>query len=303
MLAMTVLTASPDLTRNLLTACAIAGFGAMEILSGRYQRTVRASGNDTRLELAMLLCLLAIAQPVAVLVTNALGGWLAPGYRGCLAGLPGWAMVLILLLGDDLTQYWWHRLSHSRLLWPLHRAHHSARYMSIRMTFRNNLFYYLMMPGLWIAGALLYLGIGGMVYALYMVVKLTVILGAHSSWRWDEPLYKVRALRPLLWVLERTISTPATHWAHHAITNHDGVGHYTGNFGNLLFFWDVLFGTAHITRRYPAEVGLIDDKLFGDEHWSHQMLFPLLRSKRAHTALELGAQAYVPTDEEDPRPS
>jgi sterol desaturase/sphingolipid hydroxylase (fatty acid hydroxylase superfamily) len=302
MLSMTNVTVSPDLARNLLTACAIVGFGAMEFVSGRYQRTVRASGNDTRLELVMLICLLAIAQPVAVLATHALGGWLAPGYRGSLSGLPAWAMVLILLLGDDLTQYWWHRLSHSRLLWPLHRAHHSARYMSIRMTFRNNLFYYLMMPGLWIAGALLYLGIGGMVYALYMAVKLTVILGAHSSWRWDEPLYKVRALRPLLWVLERTISTPATHWAHHAITNHDGVGHYTGNFGNLLFFWDVLFGTAHITRRYPAEVGLIDDKLFGDEHWSHQMLFPLLRSKRAHTALEIGAQAYVPSDEEDPRP-
>ncbi len=303
MQVMADITLSPDLTRNLLTACAITGFGAMELLTGRYQRTVRATGNDTRLELVMLLSLLAIAQPVAVLVTDALGGWLAPGYRGRLAGLPSWAMVVILLLGDDLTQYWWHRLSHSRLLWPLHRAHHSARYMSIRMTFRNNLFYYLMMPGLWIAGALLYLGIGGMVYALYMVVKLTVILGAHSSWRWDEPLYKVRALRPLVWVLERTISTPATHWAHHAITNHDGVGHYTGNFGNLLFFWDVLFGTAHITRRYPAEVGLIDDKLFGDEHWTHQILFPLLRSKRAHTALEIGAQAYVPSDEEDPRPS
>lgn len=292
-----------DHTRNLLTACAIAGFGAMEFLTRRDQRTVRATANDTRLELLMLVSLLAVAQPVAVLATNALGGWLAPSYRGCLAGLPGWAMVLILLLGDDLTQYAWHRLSHTPLLWPLHRAHHSARYMSIRMTFRNNLFYYLMMPGLWIAGFLLYLGVGGMVYALYLVVKLTVILGAHSSWRWDEPLYKVRALRPLMWVLERTISTPATHWAHHAITNNDGIGHYKGNYGNLLFFWDVLFGTAHITRRYPAEVGLLDDKLFGDEHWAHQMLFPLVQSKRAHTTLQIGARPYVPTDDEDPPPA
>jgi hypothetical protein len=106
-----------------------------------------------------------------------------------------------------------------------------------------------------------------------------------------------------MWVIERTISTPATHWAHHAITNHDGVGHYKGNFGNLLFLWDVIFGTAHITRRYPEAVGLIDDKLFGDEHWSHQMLFPLVQSKRAHTALKIGGRAYVPTDAEDPRPA
>ena len=29
-----------------------------------------------------------------------------------------------------------------------------------------------------------------------------------------------------------------------------------GNYGNLLFFWDVLFGTAKITRRYPAAFGV-----------------------------------------------
>jgi hypothetical protein len=36
------------------------------------------------------------------------------------------AMVGILIVADDLTQYGWHRLSHSPWLWPLHRAHHSA---------------------------------------------------------------------------------------------------------------------------------------------------------------------------------
>jgi sterol desaturase/sphingolipid hydroxylase (fatty acid hydroxylase superfamily) len=204
-------------------------------------------------------------------------------------------MVGMLLLVDDLTQYWWHRLSHSPLLWPLHRAHHSAEYMSIRVTFRNNFFYYLMMPGLWLAGCLLYLGVGGLVYALYVAFKLLIILGAHSAWRWDEPLYRIRALRPLMWVLERTISTPATHWAHHAITNEDGIGHYKGNFGNLLFIWDLIFGTAHITRQYPAKVGLIDDQLFGQERWYHQMFYPLLQSKREHTALKFGGKIYEET--------
>ena len=108
-----------------------------------------------------------------------------------------------------------------------------------------------MMPGLWIGGVAVYLGFGP-IYAAYLVIKLAVILGAHCAWAWDAPLYRIRALHPLMWVLERTISTPATHWAHHALTNEDGIGHYKGNFGNLLFFWDVLFGTAHITRKYPA---------------------------------------------------
>ncbi len=282
--------------QNTLILCFMSGFALMEFVTRRYQRTVTANANDTKLELLMFLSLVAITQPLALLATAQLGAWLAPTWQNRLADLPGWAMVGLLLVGDDMTQYWWHRLSHSPLMWPLHRAHHSASYMSIRITYRNNFFYYLMMPGLWIGGALLYLGVGGMVYAVYMIVKLLVILGAHCAWRWDEPLYRIRALHPLAWVLERTLSTPATHWAHHAITNEDGIGHYKGNFGNLLFFWDVLFGSAHITRRYPAQVGLIDDRLFGEEKWQHQMFYPVLQSQRAHSALRLGGKAYEEND-------
>jgi len=138
---------------------------------------------------------------------------------------------------------------------------------------------------------LIFLGLGK-VYAFYIVVKMTVILGAHCAWRWDEPLYRIRALRPIMWVVERTLSTPATHWAHHALTNADGIGHYKGNFGNLLFFWDVLFGTAHITQKYPAAVGLQDDRLFGEEHWVDQMFYPLSHSSREHSALRPGGNSY-----------
>jgi sterol desaturase/sphingolipid hydroxylase (fatty acid hydroxylase superfamily) len=278
--------------QNILVLCIIAGFLVMELATRRYQATVTATRDDSKLELFMFLSLIAICQPVALLSTNALGSWLAPDYRGALAHLPWWGMVAILLVGDDLTQYLWHRASHSALLWPLHRAHHTAQYMSIRITYRNNFFYYLMMPGLWFAGALLYLGVGGIVYALYVVVKLAVILGAHCAWRWDQALYKIPALRPLMWVLERTISTPATHWAHHAITNADGVGHYKGNFGNLLFIWDLIFGSALITRQYPEEVGLADDHLFGPERWYHQMFYPLLQSQRERSALRFGGEIY-----------
>ncbi len=278
--------------QNILIVTMILGFAMMEFISRRYKATVHANSNDTKLEILMFISLLAISQPIAFFVTAKIGVTFFPNLKDSLAGLPWWAMVGILLVGDDMTQYWWHRASHSPLLWPLHRAHHSAKYMSIRITYRNNFFYYLMMPGLWVAGALLYLGFGGMLYTAYLVTKITVILGAHCAWRWDEPLYRIRVLRPLVWVLERTISTPATHWAHHAITNDDGVGHYKGNFGNLLFFWDVLFGTAHITRKYPAQVGLTDDHRFGEERWYHQMFYPLLQSKREHTALKFGGSVY-----------
>ena len=61
----------------------------------------------------------------------------------------------------------------------------------------------------------------------------------------------------------------------------------------MLFIWDMLFGSAYITRRYPAQVGLIDDRLFGQERWYHQMFYPLFQSSREHTALKLGGSAYV----------
>ena len=281
-----------NLTQNLVLAAIIALFAVLEIASGRHKE-FHATADDTKLEAFMFIALISISQPLIFKITGMLGDWLLPEQRNAWAGLPWWAMTAILLVGDDLTQYLWHRASHTPLLWPLHRAHHSAHYMSIRITYRNNFFYYLMMPGLWISGVLIYLGLGT-VYLVYIVVKLAVILGAHSAVRWDEPLYRVRALRPLAWLVERTVSTPATHWGHHALTNDDGIGHYTGNFGNLLFFWDVLFGTAKITRRYPAEVGLPDDRVFGKERWYVEMFYPLLRSKRAHSTLVPGARAWVP---------
>jgi sterol desaturase/sphingolipid hydroxylase (fatty acid hydroxylase superfamily) len=259
--------------QNLLFASIILGFAAMEFVTRRYQATVHANANDTKLELLMFLSLVAVAQPVAMLGGDRLGAWLMPSMRNAWSDLPWWAMVGILLVADDLTQYWWHRLSHTPLLWPLHRAHHSAKYMSIRITYRNNFFYYMLMPGLWTAGVLLYLGLGA-VYLPYIVVKMTVILGAHCAWRWDEPLYRIRALRPVMWLVERTISTPATHWAHHALTNADGIGHYKGNFGN------------------PAQVGLQDDLLFGEEYWADQMFYPWSQSTRAHSALRPGGKPY-----------
>jgi hypothetical protein len=198
------------------------------------------------------------------------------------------SLIACVMLGYAGMEYVSHR--YRETVHPT--ADDTARYMSIRVAYRNNFFYYLMMPGLWIAGVLIYLGFGA-VYAVYIVVKLVVILGAHSAWRWDESLYRIRALRPLMWVVERTISTPATHWAHHALTHADGVGHYTGNFGNLLFLWDVLLGTAHITRRFPAQVGLQDDLMYGQERWYHQMFYPLLQSGREHSALRFGGRVFA----------
>jgi len=267
----------------LVVAIAFLSVALVEAVRG-LACSARTTREDASLEVVITLLLGAVILPGVLMLVHYLGQHFVPGLAGAWSGLPLWAMVGLFLVGDDMTQYWWHRASHTPLLWPLHRAHHSAPHMGARVVYRNNFFYYAMMPGLWVSGALVFLGLG-VVYPWYLLTKALVIIAAHSELCWDRVLYRWRWLHPLAWVIERSISTPATHFAHHAISQDDGVGHYRGNYGNLLFFWDVLFGTAKITRRYPPQFGLKDDVDNGAERWWIQLLYPLVKSRRAQSAL------------------
>ena len=260
-----------------------AFFAAIELWRGRFFAAT-ATREDHRLDGVVFVVFPLVIVPGIFAITYAIGMRYFPAYQNALAHWPWWLMTLTLLLADDLTQYGWHRLSHSSWMWPFHRAHHSAAYMGVRVVYRNNFFYYAAMPGLWLSAMLVYLGFGW-TYVVYSIVKLAVIIGAHSEARWDEALYRHRWLHPLAWLLERTISTPATHYAHHALRQDDGVGHYRGNYGNLLFIWDLIFGTALITRRYPPAFGLPDDRRHGSERWYIQYFYPLFRSRRAESVL------------------
>ncbi len=232
---------------------------------------------DGIFEILSVLALVFFTQPFALFMGAYVTSLIAPQAEGALAGLPFIAGFALFLIFDDLTQYWWHRASHSLpWLYKLHRPHHDAAYMSIRVVYRNNIFYYALMPGLWLSGALVYLGLGW-VYAFYIVIKMAVIYGAHSDVRWDRPLYENRFTAPVMWLVERVISTPATHHAHHGKHKADGVTNYKGNYGNLLFFWDVLFGTALITRRYPKEFGVEN---LPETSLGEQLVWPLISTGR-----------------------
>ncbi|WP_246883620.1 sterol desaturase family protein, partial [Pseudomonas protegens] len=214
-----------------------------------------------------------------------------PEAKGALAQIPWVLGLLLFLVFDDMTQYWWHRLTHRvPALYALHRAHHSAPYMSIRIVYRNNSFYYMLMPGIWFSGVLIYLGLAPVYYG-YLILKMTVIFAAHSSVAWDDKLYRIGFLRPLMWLLERVFSTPSTHSAHHGLSAEDGVTHYKGNFGNLLFLWDVLFGTAKITRRRPVAYGI---EHLAPVSWTQELFWPLVRSRKARSSAEAKVEGALP---------
>ena len=263
------------------------GFGLLELVRSDLFSKREQSRDDGIIETISTVLLLTVTQPLILVTVGWLGQRYFPQYQNALAGISIWAAIPLFLVFEDMMQYWWHRASHSfSWLYNLHRAHHNARYMSVRLVYRNNIIYYAMMPSLWFAGALLYLGLGWF-YAGYLIIKMLVIIGAHSDVAWDKPLYRIKWLAPVMWVVERTISTPATHHAHHGRHASDPAVHYKGNYGNLLFLWDVLFGTARITRTYPQTYGVED---LPDATLGQQLLWPLFPDNKDMARKVPGAQ-------------
>jgi sterol desaturase/sphingolipid hydroxylase (fatty acid hydroxylase superfamily) len=302
-----------NLTRWGLPALTL-GVGVAEFLLGLYDK--RWTRNEKILDAVCFAGSKLFIRPLVVYFTLRALPLLFPGQKGLFGWVPFWWGFFIIAVADDLTQYWYHRLHHQvRWLWRFHRTHHSAPYMGMSMAGRQNIIYTLFFSQIYLTAALTYLGLGESAL-LVTGVKSLITLSAHSSIPWDKPFYRFRVLRPAAWVLERLISTPATHHAHHASggpvrastegqtlagcaakpnfikrawwrtsTDGDGVGHYKGNFGNMFFLWDVIFGTGIITRRYPASFGI---RHYQQEEWYAQFLWPVFKSRKTGSELARG---------------
>ena len=270
-----------DALSKLIPVSVLLILGIFEAIGGLYLDDKR-SKNDFTIELLSLISLPTLIQPGIFLFVLWFMGASFPGLEDYYLTSSLWWHVVAFLILDDLTQYWWHRLSHvNKKMWKLHRPHHVVEEMGVLVTYRNAVLYYAFMPGIWFSAVLIYLGMG-YVYLFYLPIKLIVILLAHSETKWDKFLYRNKILSPLAWIIERTISTPSTHFAHHGLTAEDGVSHPNGNYGNLLFFWDIIFGTAKITRKYPSKFGAWNQL---KEPWYVQLFFPIISSKDPRSEL------------------
>ncbi len=270
-----------DIISKLAVVVVMITVGIIEALGGLYFDGKRTK-DDFAIEIFSSVTLPVLIQPGIFLLTIWLMEIFFPQFENYFLTTSIWLHIFAFLILDDMMQYWWHRLSHSsRLMWKLHRPHHVIEEMGVLVTYRNAILYYALMPGIWFSGMLVYLGMG-YVYLFYLPAKLIVILLAHSETKWDRFLYRYKILNPLAWIIERTISTPSTHFAHHGLTAEDGVSNPNGNYGNLLFIWDIIFGTAKITRKYPKRFGAWNQI---KEPWHVQLLFPFVKSKDPNSEL------------------
>jgi sterol desaturase/sphingolipid hydroxylase (fatty acid hydroxylase superfamily) len=253
----------------------LIALGSLELLAGRMLN--RRQPDELAVDAVSLAQFALLIKPLIIACSAlTLASWV-PGWAGSLASMPFWQAILLVVIPADFLHYWYHRLGHTLpFMWHMHRTHHTATAMSISVAYRENWRWFMFMPDIWYAGVMVYLGLGEAVLIGHLIFGCANVL-VHSAFAWDRGLYRTRWLSPLAWLLERTVQLPSTHRAHHAeLDEHGDPPHH--NFGQLLYIWDTLFGTANFTRaRYPKSYGIPNDP--GDS-WCVQLWWPFCRSKK-----------------------
>lgn len=176
--------------------------------------------------------------------------------------------LVIYLVVFDLLNYWMHRAQHHfEWWWQLHSLHHSQRQMTMWTDNRNHLLDSVIWDVILVVVAQL-IGIApGQFVAIVAFTQLSESF-QHANLRvWFGRIGE------RLWV------SPRFHRVHHSI----GIGHETAgkqtlgghNFGVLLPWWDMLWGTANFDLRFDA-TGVRDQveqgRDYGRGFWSQQWL-------------------------------
>ena len=278
-------------TDSLIIASFMLFLGILESIGGLYHDSKRTK-DDWWIEVLSFVHSSTVSKPLIVIVTALIMGATLPMWEGAYSDTSLWIALPFVLLVDDFIQYWYHRKAHEwPWLWNLHRPHHTGPDMGVMVTFRENIFYVMIIPNIWFLGIMTYLGLIQAV-AIALVAKYIVVVSAHSDVRWDKWLYKHKSLDKLAWIIERTISTPSTHFAHHGKSSKDGISNPTGNFSNMFFFWDVMFGTAVITRKYPEAFGIENDP---KDHWAAHLYWPIIKSDKPNSEIGDGYHKEMTT--------
>lgn len=151
-----------------------------------------------------------------------------------------WWSAAILVLGVDLSYYWFHRASHRvRALWAIHVTHHSSELMNFTTALRQPPLEHLI-DWLWFV-PLAWLGFSPRAILLTYGFNLIYQFFIHTELVGKLP-------RPVEFVL----NTPSHHRAHHG-TNPEYIDM---NYAGVLIIWDRLFGTF-VEERAPVKYGVL----------------------------------------------
>lgn len=179
-----------------------------------------------------------------------------------------WVSLLLYLVVLDFVNYWVHRTQHQwEWWWRLHALHHAQRQLTMWSDNRDHLLNDVIGAAIMVLVAQL-IGIApGQFVAIVAFTQLSESF-QHANLRvWFGP------------VGERLWISPRFHRLHHSI----GIGHESNgkqtlgghNFGVLLPWWDMWFGTANFELRFDA-TGVRDQveqgRDYGRGFWAQQWL-------------------------------
>jgi len=157
---------------------------------------------------------------------------------GLLAWMPWFGAHPLLLFVAyyvvyDFAYYWMHRLEHALpWWWAMHSMHHSQRQMSCWGSDRSH-FVDGLLEGVVLAAVGLLMGLDTSQFAVIVMVTELVQNFSHANVRWGFGR-----------VGRRLLVGPRFHRLHHMVRDPDRPDLHNCNFGQMLPWWDQLFGTA-----------------------------------------------------------
>ncbi len=198
-----------------------------EILAAKFAKTrTHYEARDTATSLAM-----GLGSTVAgVLIGGLVAGATLWVYQHRVFTIPMtavWAWLAIFFL-EDLTYYWFHRLSHERRFWwAAHVNHHSSQHYNLSTALRQT----------WTGGIngtwLLWMPLALLGFPPAMIAIEKGISLVYQFWIHTEAITRLPA------PVEAVFNTPSHHRVHHARNPR----YLDRNYAGILIIWDRMFST------------------------------------------------------------
>ncbi|MDR3532896.1 MAG: sterol desaturase family protein [Rhodopila sp.] len=205
-------------------------------------------------------------------------GWVPPTLEGLFPVLLGHQVITFLLYAIilDFAEYWRHWLSHQfHWWWSLHSLHHAQRQMTFWSDDRNHLLDDLI-SFVWFGVVALLIGVPPLQFPLLVLML-----------RFLESLSHANIRLSFGWLGDRLLISPRFHRAHHGIR---AAGDRSCNYGAVLPWWDMMFGTADFSRDYvrtgdPSGEEALATGTYWQQQWAGLRRFiRTLRRRRARPA-------------------
>jgi sterol desaturase/sphingolipid hydroxylase (fatty acid hydroxylase superfamily) len=204
-------------------------------------------------------------------------GWLPPTLETVLPDLLGHPALTFVLYAIilDFADYWRHRISHRIGWWyALHSVHHAQRQMTFWSDDRNHVLDDLI-SALWFGVIALLIGISPFQFPLLVLLL-----------RFLESLSHANARISFGWLGERLLISPRFHRAHHGVR---AAGQRSRNYGAVLPWWDMMFGTADFSADFvptgdpSGEEALATGSYFAQQCAGVRRMVRMLRRQQSGT--------------------